>query len=215
MRKHSAGLRLVDVAEQAGVSIATASRALSGAAGVSEALAERVRAVAADLGYVANVHARSLASGASPGIGLVVHEIGDPYFAEIASGVLEVAGTHGRMVQICHTGRDPYTEVAQLRALVNARVGIIVVAGSGHLDRDVQARMKAEVNGFEAAGGGSPSSAGTRSSASTRWCPPTSRAAARSPSTCSSSGTGASASRQGRGGWPRWPTGSPASRGAR
>jgi LacI family transcriptional regulator len=57
------------------------------------------------------------------------------------------------MVQICHTGRDPYTEVAQLRALVNARVGIIVVAGSGHLDRDVQAQMKAQVQGFEAAGG--------------------------------------------------------------
>ncbi|MCP2266593.1 LacI family DNA-binding transcriptional regulator [Promicromonospora thailandica] len=153
MRKHTAGLRLVDVAERAGVSIATASRALSGSAGVSEVLAERVRAVAADLGYVANVHARSLASGASPGVGLVVHEIGDPYFAEIASGVLEVAGAHDRMVQICHTGRDPYAEVAQLRALVNARVGIIVVAGSGHLDRDVQARMKVEVHAFEAAGG--------------------------------------------------------------
>jgi len=153
MRKHTSGLRLVDVAERAGVSIATASRALSGAAGVSDALAERVRAVAAELGYVANVHARSLASGASPGVGLVVHEIGDPYFAEIASGVLEVADAHGRMVQICHTGRDPYTEVAQLRALVNARVGIIVVAGSGHLDPEVQARTKAEVQGFEAAGG--------------------------------------------------------------
>ncbi|PUB20327.1 LacI family transcriptional regulator [Promicromonospora sp. AC04] len=157
MRKHTAGqaaaLRLVDVAERAGVSIATASRALSGASGVSAEMAERVRAVAAELGYVANVHARSLASGASPGVGLVVHEIGDPYFAEIASGVLEVADAHGRMVQICHTGRDPYTEVAQLRALVNARVGIIVVAGSGHLDPDVQSQMKAQVQGFEAAGG--------------------------------------------------------------
>ncbi|WP_129787196.1 LacI family DNA-binding transcriptional regulator [Promicromonospora panici] len=153
MRKHTAGLRLVDVAEHAGVSIATASRALSGASGVSESLAERVRAVAAELGYVANVHARSLASGARPGVGLVVHEIGDPYFAEIASGVLEVAGRHGRMAQICHTGRDPYAEVAQLRALVNARVGIILVAGSGHLDGDVQARMKAEVHAFEEAGG--------------------------------------------------------------
>jgi LacI family transcriptional regulator len=153
MPKHTAGLRLIDVAEHAGVSIATASRALSGASGVSESLAERVRAVAAELGYVANVHARSLASGASPGIGLVVHEIGDPYFAEIASGVLEVAAAHGRMVQICHTGRDPFTEVAQLRALVHARVGIIVVAGSGHLDRDVQSAMKAQVQGFEAVGG--------------------------------------------------------------
>lgn len=153
MRKHTSGLRLVDVADQAGVSIATASRALSGAAGVSVEMAERVRAVAARLGYVANVHARSLASGASPGVGLVVHEIGDPYFAEIASGVLEVAGAHDRMVQICHTGRDPFAEVAQVRALVNAGVGIVVVAGSGHLDREVQERMRDEVHAFERGGG--------------------------------------------------------------
>ena len=40
------------------------------------------------MGYVANVHARSLAGGASRSVGLLVHEIGDPYFTEIASGVL-------------------------------------------------------------------------------------------------------------------------------
>ena len=56
-------LRLQDVAEAAGVSIATASRSLSRTAGVSEEVAERVRGVARDMGYVANVHARSLAGG--------------------------------------------------------------------------------------------------------------------------------------------------------
>ena len=56
-------VRLIDVAEAAGVSIATASRALAGNAGVSEALAAKVRGVAAELGYVVNAHARSLAGG--------------------------------------------------------------------------------------------------------------------------------------------------------
>jgi len=63
-----------------------------------------VRQVARQLGYVANVHACTLASGTTSTVGLIVHEIGDPYFAEIASGVLRVADTQDLMVQICYTG---------------------------------------------------------------------------------------------------------------
>jgi LacI family transcriptional regulator len=65
-------LRLVDVAERAGVSLATASRSLTGRDGVSEEVASRVRQVAAELGYVANPYARTLAGGASSSVGLVV-----------------------------------------------------------------------------------------------------------------------------------------------
>ncbi|WP_238546940.1 LacI family DNA-binding transcriptional regulator [Saccharopolyspora erythraea] len=63
MAQERARLRLVDVAEEAGVSIAAASRALSGSAGVSDVIAQRVREVAERMGYVANVHARTLAAG--------------------------------------------------------------------------------------------------------------------------------------------------------
>ena len=88
MPRQSGQTRLIDVAVEAGVSIATASRALSGTPGVSPSVAEQVRRVADELGYVTNMHARSLAGGTTGAIGLVVHEIGDPYFSEIASGVL-------------------------------------------------------------------------------------------------------------------------------
>jgi LacI family transcriptional regulator len=64
---------LSDVAAAAGVSLATASRALNSQAGVGAALAEKVREVARDLGYVANVHARQLAGGTTSVIGLIVH----------------------------------------------------------------------------------------------------------------------------------------------
>lgn len=146
-------VRLIDVAEQAGVSIATASRALAGTSGVSPAMAAHVRQVAQELGYVANAHARSLAGGASSSIGLVVHEIGDPYFSEIASGVLRVATERGLTVQICHAGRDPDNEVLQIRALVTNRVGAIIIAGSGFVDPAEQARVKAELDPFRRAGG--------------------------------------------------------------
>ena len=62
-----------------------------------------------------------------------MHEIGDPYFSEIASGVLSLAAEHGRTVQICHTGRDPEAEVDQVRSLVANRVGAILIAASGLL----------------------------------------------------------------------------------
>src|SRR5215218_5631185 len=66
---------LSDVAAAAGVSLATVSRALNSQAGVDAELAEKVRNVAQDLGYVANLHARQLAGGATSVIGLIVHEI--------------------------------------------------------------------------------------------------------------------------------------------
>jgi len=153
VRKAEGSVRLIDVAEAAGVSIATASRALAGNAGVSEALAAKVRGVAAELGYVVNAHARSLAGGSSRSVGLVVHEIGDPYFSEIASGVLQLATQEGLTVQICHTGRDPEVELRQIRGLIANRVGAILVAGSGFVDPAVEAPARAELQRFVAQGG--------------------------------------------------------------
>ncbi|GAA5108730.1 LacI family DNA-binding transcriptional regulator [Alloalcanivorax gelatiniphagus] len=145
--------RLQDVAEAAGVSIATASRSLSGATGVSEPVAQRVRETARRMGYVVNLHARSLAGGATRSVGLLVHEIGDPYFSEIASGVLGVGAREGMTVQICHTGRDPERELAQLRMLIANRVGAIIVAGSGMVEPSLQAPAKAELAAYRRSGG--------------------------------------------------------------
>jgi len=63
MGRAGGAVRLLEVAAGAGVSIATASRALSGSPGVSQTVAEQVQAVAARLGYVVNVHA-----GQTPGV---------------------------------------------------------------------------------------------------------------------------------------------------
>ncbi len=146
-------VRLIDVADAAGVSIATASRSLTHSPGVSEQVAQHVRETAARLGYVVNQHARTLAGGQSPIVGLLVHEIGDPYFAEIASGVIDAADRRGMTVQICHTGRDPATELAQLHTLIANRVGTIIVAGSGYVDHSSQAAARRELDMFRRNGG--------------------------------------------------------------
>ncbi|NHC46516.1 LacI family DNA-binding transcriptional regulator [Motilibacter aurantiacus] len=153
MPRSGASTRLIDVAERAGVSIATASRSLRGQDGVSEAVAAHVRQVATDLGYVVNVHARTLAGGSTSIVGLIVHEIGDPYFSEIASGVVHLATARGLTVQICHSGRDPLTELSQIRTLLAHGTQAVLIAGSGYVDPNLQAEADRELRAFQAAGG--------------------------------------------------------------
>jgi LacI family transcriptional regulator len=145
--------RLVEVAERAGVSLATASRALAGRDGVSTEVADRIRLIAQELGYVANPYARTLAGGARSTVGLIVHQVDDPYFAEIAAGVIQLAGEQGLLVQICQSGRDPGYELRQLRHLIAQRVGVILISGSGYGDPRVEAAARTELAAFQDHGG--------------------------------------------------------------
>jgi DNA-binding LacI/PurR family transcriptional regulator len=80
---------LLDVAEAAGVSIATASRALAGKERVSRNTVERVRAVASELGYRVDPIARALREGSTRIIGMIVPVIGNPFFAQLVDAVEE------------------------------------------------------------------------------------------------------------------------------
>ena len=145
--------RLIDVAEASGVSLASASRAMSGGPGISPEVAAHVRRIAQQLGYEPNLHARGLAGGLVPTIGLVVHEIGDPYFSEIASGVIRSATLENRSVQIAQADRTPESELAQVQALVRQRVGSIILAGSGYSNPVHEQRMTETLIEFTLAGG--------------------------------------------------------------
>jgi DNA-binding LacI/PurR family transcriptional regulator len=76
-----------DVAERAGLSIATVSRALSGKGNVSPASRERAQAAAAELGFVPSYQASSLASGRTRNIGLVVPTVRRWYFSSVVEGI--------------------------------------------------------------------------------------------------------------------------------
>ena len=76
-----------DVAERAGLSIATVSRALSGKGNVSPRSRERARTAAAELGFVASYQASSLASGRNHNVGLVVPSIHRWFFSSVVEGV--------------------------------------------------------------------------------------------------------------------------------
>ena len=78
---------VTDVAERAGVSLATAARVLRSEPTVNKELAQRVHQAAAELNYVPNMVARNLRRGSGNTIGCVIGEMLDPYFAEIADQV--------------------------------------------------------------------------------------------------------------------------------
>ncbi|MDN5803069.1 MAG: LacI family transcriptional regulator [Microlunatus sp.] len=146
-------VRLSDVARAAGVSIATASRSLRGLAGVSDTVAERVRDLAQDMGYVTNTYARTLAGGRTTIVGLIVHQIDDPYFAELAAGVVRAAEEQELIVQIGHSGRDPERELKQIRTLVAQRARAVIVAGSGYTDARREAAARELLARYEYVGG--------------------------------------------------------------
>jgi LacI family transcriptional regulator len=145
---------LSDIAAEAGVSLATASRVLGGSRDrVSDALRERVEAAARALHYVPNAHAQALARASSTTIGLIVHDVSDPYFAEIARGVLRAASAHDHLVMICNTFRDPDRELEYVGALRAQRVHSILLAGSGYTDPTAEARLGDELRAFQATDG--------------------------------------------------------------
>ena len=126
-----AAVTLQDVADRSGVSLATASRVLNGSARTpGKEISERVRRVAVELGYLANAQAQALALSATRLIGLVVHDIADPYFSSITHGVQVAARRLGRDVLVADTGLDPAAEYDAVRAFLAHRADAIILAGS-------------------------------------------------------------------------------------
>src|SRR4051812_35814830 len=122
---------LSDVARRAGVSQPTASRVLNGSTRKPAAhVVEAVRKAAAELGYIPNAQAQALARSATGLLGLLVHDIADPYFSAIASGVQRAAAGQQRQVLLSGTPRRPAQELAAGAAVVAPRTDAVLLGGS-------------------------------------------------------------------------------------
>jgi LacI family transcriptional regulator len=145
---------LYDVAQAAGVSLATASRSLNGSERkVNESYRQRVLAAAEALGYTPNLSAQAVARGASSTVALLVSDIADPYFSSIAAGVVRASAAQGLMVTMAVTDRDAEREIQLVRVMRGQRPQIIVIAGSRFVDDPTRAALVAELNAFAQAGG--------------------------------------------------------------
>lgn len=145
---------IADVARLAEVSKATASRVLSGSRDrVSPELTQRVLEAAASLDYVPNPHARALASAASPTVAVIVHDVADPYFSEIAEGAFRVAAEADRLVMICTTFEDIDREVAYVREMRAQRMHAVLITGSSTSGLEEGGRLADELRAYRAEGG--------------------------------------------------------------
>jgi len=115
------------VARRAGVSIGTVSNALNRPDRVTPATRARVLAAVEELGYVRNEAARALRAGGSRTVGLVVLDVANPFFTDVASGAESVADRHNTLVMLCNSGEDVARERRHLDHLEEQRVqGILI-----------------------------------------------------------------------------------------
>jgi len=124
-----------DVAAHAGVSPMTVSRTLRDDPAVSAANRKRVLDSVAALGYRRNEAARSLRSGRSHGlIGLVVTNLANPFYSQLALGVEQFAAEHGQQVLIGNTAEDVERERELLADFAARRIdgAVVVPAGTDH-----------------------------------------------------------------------------------
>lgn len=119
---------MADVAAHAGVAIGTVSNTLNSPGKVREATRRKVLAAIAELGFVRNDAARSLAAGSSTSVGLVLADLGNSFFVDIARGVERVMRRRGMDVLIVNTDIEPAREVHNLELLDRSRVAGIIIA---------------------------------------------------------------------------------------
>lgn len=118
---------VVDVARRAGVSVGTVSNVLNRPDRVSPATRDRVLAAIEELGFVRNEAARQLRAGRSRTIGLIVLDVRNPFFTDLAAGVEAAAADEGLSVVLCDSGDDPRREERYLSLLQEQRAyGIMI-----------------------------------------------------------------------------------------
>lgn len=111
-----------DVAARAGVALGTASRVLSGSSQTSADSRSRVLAAAAELGYIANGPARSLRRARTDVLGLLVSDIRNPFFSELAHAAEQEARRHGYTVLLANANEDAEQADAYLRTFAGQRI---------------------------------------------------------------------------------------------
>lgn len=123
-----------DVASRAGVSVGTVSNAMNHPEKVSPETLERINAAIADLGYSRNDAARQLREGRSRTIGMVVLDVRNPFFTEVARGAEDAAADAGLTVMLGNSDESPDREATYLDLFEQQRVAGILISPYGEID---------------------------------------------------------------------------------
>ena len=130
-------MSLRDIAKHAGVSVGTASNVLNRPGLVAPETVKRVQQVIEELGYIPNGYVKQMSAGHSRTLGLVVPNVSNPFFAEVARGVEDAAAKKNYAVFICNTGESPEREERFMGVLIEQLVkGVLITPTSmkpGHI----------------------------------------------------------------------------------
>jgi len=118
--------RLKDIAKAAGVSIATVSNVVNGTKPATPAVQRRVLSAIERLGYLPDLHARTLRTGASRSLGLVVPDLTNPYFPALVQAIETTARDLGFVLIVMDAGNDAERETEALALLASYRVAGVV-----------------------------------------------------------------------------------------
>lgn len=130
-RRNSGRVTIYEVAARAQVSLATVSRVMNGSAPVSEGMRDRVREAADALGFQPSLVASSLSRRETKTLGLIVPDIANPFFAELARAAEKTAAAEGYAVFVCNTDEHPSLEASYIEALGRRQVdGLLLCTGS-------------------------------------------------------------------------------------
>lgn len=140
-----AGPTIKTIAEEAGVSIATVSKALNDMPDVSDAVKARIREIARRQGYTINQSARQLASGHSYSVGVIMPDISERNTALIFKSLSTRLNRAGYSVYLNDSEGDPQKEAVMARDMLEKRVGVLivlpVVAGTRHIEEAVHGQI--------------------------------------------------------------------------
>jgi LacI family transcriptional regulator len=121
---------IADVAREANVSTQTVSRVVNHKDGIRPSTRQAVLDVIDRLGYRPNIIARSLVTTRTSTLGMVVPDIGNPFFAEMVRGAEDAAREHGYHLMVCNTDQLPEREEEAILALEDKWVDGIVLCSS-------------------------------------------------------------------------------------
>jgi LacI family transcriptional regulator len=127
---------IVDVAKRANVSKSTVSNVIRGAPNITPKTHAKVTKAIVELGYRPNILARQMVHQRTTILGVVVGDLANPFYAEMAKLIERFAAARGYRVMFCNTQGEEEIEVAGLEGMIEQRVaGIIFLAYSGSSNR--------------------------------------------------------------------------------
>lgn len=130
-----------DVAAVAGVSFATVSRAIADHPEISDGTKARVRAACAQLGYVPNAAAKGLTGRATYTIGLIVPDISNPFFADMATAIEQTAAQHAYRVLLSNSLRDPDLEYQAIDNFLARQVDGLLISPASPISQQQHEKL--------------------------------------------------------------------------